>query len=176
VARFDRKKIGGLEWIGVLMGVIAAVISFFSWRHIKAGPSAADLFGSLGFKSWYTAWGSGLSARLAVLLLVGAAVVILAKGIGIKLPGLPFLWAALALTALICVIVRWASLPTPDAGLLSAHNIRPEDIDTGASIGLYLGLIAAVISLGGAVARILANARPAPETTTAFVPPTEPTA
>jgi hypothetical protein len=173
VARFDRRQVTPLEWIGVLAGAIAIVVSFFSWRHV-AGPSVVDLARTLGLKTWYTAWGSGLSGWLPVVLLAGAGALILAKGAGVRLPGVPFLWAGLALAALVIIIIRWVTLPTPDAELLAARNLRPEDIDTGASIGLYLGLIAAVLSLLGAVIRILAMARPAPTTTTAFTPPSTP--
>jgi hypothetical protein len=173
VATFDRRQVAPLEWIGVFAGALAIVVSFFSWRHV-AGPSVVDLARTLGLKTWYTAWGSGVSGWLPVVLLAGAGALILAKGFGIKLPGVPFLWAGLAVAALIIIIVRWVTLPTPNAELLAARNLKPEDIDTGASIGLYLGLAAAVISILGAVLRVLAMARPEPTTTTAFAPPTEP--
>lgn len=175
MARFDRSQVAPLEWIGVLAGALAVVVSFFSWRHV-AGPSVVDLARTLGLKTWYTAWGSGVSGWLPVVLLAGAAALILAKGFGIKLPAVPLLWAAMAVAALVIIIIRWITLPTPDAGLLAARNLKPEDIDTGASIGLYLGLIAAAISILGAVLTVLAKARPEPTTTTAFAPPTEPLA
>jgi len=44
--------------------------------------------------------------------------------------------------------------------LLAARNLRPEDIDTGASIGLFFGLLAALLSLTGAVLRLLGARRP----------------
>ena len=173
MARFDRRQVAPLEWIGVLAGALAIVVSFFSWRHV-AGPSVVDLARTLGLKTWYTAWGSGVSGWLPVVLLAGAGALVLAKGFGIKLPGVPFVWAGLAVAALVIIIVRWVTLPTPDAEILAARNIKPEDIDVGASIGLYLGLVTAVISILGAVLRVLSMARPEPTITTAFSPPTEP--
>ena len=172
MAKFNGKQVSGLDWVGVLAGALALVVSFVSWRHI-AGPGVVDLAGTLGLKTWYTAWGSGLSARLAVLLLMAAAALLLAPGFGLRLPGVPFLWLGLALASLVLIIIRWVTLPHPDPAVLAARNLRPQDIDVGASIGLYLGLAAAVISLAGAVFRVLAAVRP-PTITDYSSPPTEP--
>lgn len=170
MARFEAKKVTGLEWVGVLAGALALVVSFFSWQHLFGVDPA--LASALGTKTWYTAWGSGLSARLAVAFLVGAALLLLAPGFGVRLPGVPFVWLILAVAALVAIIVRWATLPDPDPGVLAAHNVKPESIDAGASIGLYLALVAAVISIAGAVLRVLRVVRPA---TIEYVsPPTEP--
>jgi hypothetical protein len=171
VARFEAKKVTGLEWIGVVAGALALVVSFFSWQHLFGVDPA--LASALGTKTWYTAWGSGLSALLAVAFLVGAALFLLAPGFGVRLPGVPFVWLILAVAGLITIIVRWATLPDPDPGVLAAHNVKPENIDAGASIGLYLALAAAVISIAGAVLRVLQFLRPV--TTTEYAsPPTEP--
>jgi hypothetical protein len=174
VARFDGKELAARDWIGVVAGALALVVSFVSWRHV-AGPAVVDLARALGLKTWYTAWGSGFSGWFPVLLLLGAAVLILLRGFGVRLPGVPFLWLAMALAALVFIVIRWATLPSPDATLLAARNLRPEDIDSGASVGLYLGLAVAVLSLLGAVLRVLARVRPAAATDEfAPPPPTEP--
>lgn len=166
MAKFDSKQVAPLEWIGVGAGVVALVVSFFSWRHVS-GPNVVELARTLGLKTWYTAWGSGISGWLPVLLLIGAAALILAPGFGMRLPGVPFLWLAMALAAVVLIIARWLTLPEPDTALLAARNLRPEDIDTGPSIGLYLGLIAAALSTIGAAFRVLSVVRP----TTEYVPP-----
>jgi hypothetical protein len=171
VARFDGKQLTALEWIGVLAGVFAVLVSFLSWRHVR-GTGLVDLARAVGFKTWYTAWGSGMSGWLPILLLAGAAVLIMARGFGVKLPGVPFLWLGLAGAALILILIRWITLPKPDAATLAPFNLKPEDIDTGASIGLYLGLLAAVISVVTAVFRVLIAVRP--EQTTVYMPPAEP--
>jgi hypothetical protein len=171
VARFDGKQVAPLEWVGVVAGALAVVVSFFSWRHIS-GPNVSELLRTLGTKTWYTAWGSGVTGWLPVVLLAGAAALILAPGFGLRLRGIPFLWLAMAVAALVIIIIRWTTLPKPDATLLNVHNIRPEDVDTGASIGLYLGLIAALISIAGAVIRVLSVAKA--KSSTAYTPPTEP--
>jgi hypothetical protein len=106
-----------------------------------------------------------------VLLLIGAAALLLAPGFGVRVPGVPGAWLVLAFAALVMIIIRWATLPKPDAALLQAHNFRPEDIDTGASIGLYLGLVAALISLLGAVLRVLVALKPVKDQ---YTPRTEP--
>src|SRR2546429_10028188 len=73
VARFDGKKLGALDWIGVLAGGFAGLGSFLSWRHVRGtrlvGPARA-----VGLKTWYTALGRGGSRRLPVLLPAGPAV------------------------------------------------------------------------------------------------------
>lgn len=172
MARFDGRKLGALDWIGVLAGVFAVLVSFLSWRHVR-GTGLVDLARAVGFKTWYTAWGSGISGWLPILLLAGAALLIMAHGFGVKLPGVPFLWLGLSVAALIMILIRWITLPEPDAATLAPFNLRPEDIDTGASIGLYLGLLAAVISIVGAVFKVLIAVRPV-ETTVYNTPPAEP--
>jgi hypothetical protein len=169
VARFDGTKLTALEWIGVLAGVFALLDGFLSWRHVR-GTGLVDLARAVGFRTWYTAWSSGVSAWLPVLLLAGAALLILAHGFGVRLPGVPFVWLGMSVAALIMILIRWITLPTPDAATLAPFNLRPEDVDTGASIGLYLGLLAAVISIVGAVFRVIMAVRPEPTTTT-YAPP-----
>jgi hypothetical protein len=171
VARFDGTKLTALEWIGVLAGVFALLDSFLSWRHVR-GTGLVNLAQAVGFKTWYTAWSSGVTAWLAVLLLAGTAALILARGFGVRLPGVPFLWLGMSVAALIMILIRWITVPTPDAAQLAPFNLRPENVDTGASIGLYLGLLFAVISIVGAVFRVLMAVRPEP--TTLHAPPTEP--
>ena len=171
MARFDRTKLTALDWIGVLAGVFAVLDSFLSWRHVR-GTGLVDLARAVGFRTWYTAWSSGGSAWLPVLLLAAAAVLILARGFGVRLPGVPFVWLGMSVAALILILIRWITLPEPDAASLAPFNLRPEDIDTGASIGLYLGLLAALISIAGAVFRVLIAVRPVE--TTVYTPPAEP--
>lgn len=171
MARFDGRQVAPLEWIGVGAGAVALVVSFFSWRHVSGDPNVLEFLRTLGVKTWYTAWGSGVSGWLPIVLLLLAAALILAPGFGVKVKGVPFLWLALAAAALVIIIVRWATLPTPDAALLQARNLRPEDVDTGASIGLYLGLTVALISMLGAVLRVMVALRPK---TTTYSPPAQP--
>lgn len=167
---FDGRQVVARDWIGVGAGALALVVSFLSWRHVS-GPQVVDLARALGLKTWYTAWGSGVTGWLPVVLLVGAALLLLAPGFGIRVPGLPLLWLGMAFGALVVVVIRWVTLPSPDTALLAERNIRPEDVDTGASIGLYLGLAAAVISLLAALFRVLSGARPSQPATTGYAPP-----
>jgi hypothetical protein len=70
-------------------------------------------------------------------------------------------------------VIQWITLPDPDPVVLAARNLKPQDVNVGASIGLYLGLAAAMISVAGAVLRVLQFLRPV--TTTEYAsPPTEP--
>ncbi|HEV2781638.1 MAG TPA: hypothetical protein VGX25_19820 [Actinophytocola sp.] len=47
-----------------------------------------------------------------------------------------------------------------DLAEFDRQNLRPEDVDAGASIGLYLGLAIAAISVLGAVFRVPSAVRP----------------
>jgi len=158
VATFDGRQVAPLEWVGVVAGALALVDSFLSWRHV-AGPNVEELARTLGLKTWYTAWGSGVTGWLPVVLLAGAAALILAPGFGLRVRVVPLLWLAMAAAALVLIVIRWSTLPTPDWTLLQARNLQPEDVDAGASIGLYLGLVIAAISVLGAVFRVLATAK-----------------
>jgi hypothetical protein len=149
------------------------VVSFVSWRHVRGDPQVVDFLRALGVKTWYTAWGSGVTGWLPVLLLAGAGALLLAPGFGLPVRGGPFLWLAMAAAALVLIVIRWTTLPSPDAALLEARNLRPQDVDTGASIGLYLGLAVAAISVLGAVFRVLSAVRPT-TTYSPQAPPTEP--
>jgi hypothetical protein len=170
VTAFDGRKLTVLDWIGVLAGVFAVLVSFLSWRHVRG--TGAELTKALGLKTWSTAWGSGVTGWLPILLLAGAAALILANGFGVKLPGVPFLWLGLSVVALVLILIRWITPPTPDAATLARFNVKPEDIDTGASIGLYLGILAAVISIAGAAFKVAIAVRPTQ--TTVYTPPAEP--
>lgn len=174
MARFDGKQLTALDWIGVLAGGLAVLVSFLSWRHVR-GTGLVDLARAVGFRTWYTAWSSGLTAWLPVLLLALAAVLIMARGFAVKLPGVPFVWLGLAVAALIMILIRWITLPDPDAAALAPFNLRPEDIDTGASIGLYLGLLTALLSIAAAAVKVLLATRPEPTVATPYSPPAEPT-
>jgi hypothetical protein len=158
VARFDGRQVAALDWVGVVAGALALLDSFLSWRHV-AGPNVEELARTLGLKTWYTAWGSGVTAWLPVVLLAGAAALLLAPGLGLRIRAVPLLWLVMSAAALVLIVVRWSTLPTPDVALLRARNLRPEDVDAGASIGLYLGLVIAAISVLGAVLRVLATSK-----------------
>ncbi len=172
MARFDGRQLTALDWIGVLAGGAAVVVSFLSWRHVR-GTGLVDLARAVGFRTWYTAWSSGFTAWLPMVLLAGAAALIMARGVNIRLPGVPFVWLGLAVAALILVLIRWITLPDPDAATLAQFNLRPENVDTGASIGLYLGLLAAVLSIAAAAFRVLLAMRPEPTVSTPYSPPAD---
>src|SRR2546421_226838 len=82
-------------------------------------------------------------------------------------------WIGMSVGALILILIRWITLPSPTADQLAPFNLRPEEVDSAASIGLYLGLLAAVISIVGAVFRVLIAVRPV-QTKVYTPPPAEP--
>lgn len=151
-----------LEWIGILAGLGALVISFFPWQRVTG--QFAELVGQIGFRTTSTAWSSGLVAWLAVLALVLAAVLLTTRPFGVRVPGLSVIWLLLAVTSVVLVIIRWVTLPELDPARLALLNLKPEDVDSNAGPGLFLCLGIAIVSMAAAVARIRTSGRPAART------------
>jgi len=154
-----------VEWIGIVAGVAGLVFSFFPWQRVSG--QFADLVHAIGFRTTSTAWSSGLVAWLAVMALVVTAALLLARAFGGRVPGALVLWLLLAVTAVVLIIIRWVTLPELDPNKLALLNLSPADVESNASTGLYLCLVAALVSMFAAVARIRTSGRQAP------VPPAE---
>ncbi|MGH3860319.1 hypothetical protein [Actinokineospora sp.] len=150
-----------LEWVGILAGVGALVISFFPWQRVTG--QFAELVGQIGFRTTSTAWSSGLVAWLAVLAMALAAGLLAARPFGVRVPGVSVIWLLLAVTAVVLVIIRWVTLPDLDPARLALLNLKPEDVQSNAGPGLFLCLGIAIVSMAAAVARIRTSGRqPAP--------------
>ncbi|SDI78675.1 hypothetical protein SAMN05192558_11264 [Actinokineospora alba] len=163
MASVDRTgRFSPLEWVGILAGLGALVISFFPWQRVTG--QFADMVEQIGFRTTSTAWSSGPVAWLAVLALFLAAALLLARAFGVRLPGGSVVWLLLAVTAVVLVIIRWVTLPDLDPARLALLNLKPEDVETNAGPGLFLCLGIAIVSMAAAVARIRTAGRPAART------------
>ncbi|RZS44775.1 hypothetical protein EV193_101654 [Herbihabitans rhizosphaerae] len=149
MASFDAKQVGAVQWVGVGCGLLALVASVLPWHGIT-GP-LAELVRAFGVKPWSSGWGAGFVGWFPMLLLIIAGALNIAPQFGLRLPGVSLLWLGMAVAALVLVVVRWATLPEPDGGAISKYGLKPEDATSSASFGLYLGLLAAVLSTVGAV-------------------------
>jgi hypothetical protein len=137
MASFDPKSITPIEWLGIGGGVAAFIFSFLPWVDIASIVTAS-------------AWNSGLLAWGSALLLLVAAGLLLAPhfGAGTQVKNVPLIWLILAGVALLFVLLRWVTLSDDDyMGVVSA------------SVGLYLGLLAAIASTVGAVLTFQASRR-----------------
>ncbi|WP_436497839.1 hypothetical protein [Actinokineospora sp. HUAS TT18] len=154
------RRLHVLEWIGVLAGVGAVVVSFLPWQRVT-GPGA-DTVHSIGFRTTSTAWSSGLVAWLAVLALLVAAVLLVARVFGKRVVAVAVLWLLLAVAALVLVIIRWVTIEDLDPNKLALLNMSPPDAVNGASTGLFACLGIALVSTAAAVARVRTAGRTKP--------------
>lgn len=141
MAEFDVKRVTTLEWAGIGAGLAAFIFSMLPWYSV----SYAGIGGSL------SAWNSGFIAWFPMLMVLAAGGLLLATHFGVKVDKLPLIWLGLSGLAVVLVLLRWLTLPDDgglgDIGLGGA----PTGFDSGAGVGLILGLIAAIVSTVGAV-------------------------
>jgi hypothetical protein len=123
-----RQGITWMEWLGVAAGVVALVVSFLPWYRLSA-PLERQAE-SQGAQTWITVWQGNFLAWFPVVLLLAACVLILWQRFGKPLQMLSSLWLTLAALAVAMILLRWITAPD---GIRSGY-------------GLYLGLIAAVVS------------------------------
>ncbi|OLR91560.1 hypothetical protein [Actinokineospora bangkokensis] len=133
MANFDPKTVTPVEWAGVGAGAAAFIFSFFPAFSYDAGlPGYYDVS-----VSW-SAWSVG-TMILAVLLMIGAAVVVLLPHLGVQVPYRSMIWAGAGALAALFVLVSLASGPG------------------GPTIGWFLLLLAVIASAGSGVVTFLAN-------------------
>lgn len=125
---FDIRKIGRLDAVVAVCGLVAFIASFLSWYEISVG-------GVVAFSD--NAWNAGLISWLSVLLLM-------ALGIGAVLPAFgrraqaPIVTVVVGLACVALLIIRIFTFPSiPDI----ADNFG---VSNGAGVGLYIALIAAL--------------------------------
>jgi hypothetical protein len=154
-------KVRTLDWVVVGAGVVAYISSLLPWY------SASITILSITRSANVNAWNAGIGAWFAVLLLMAAAAVVLASALGggLRLPASrPLITLGLAALAFITILVRWATFPDADGGLGSG---RPTSdglgelgnfdlgsaftVSSGAGVGLYLGLIAAIAAVAASL-------------------------
>ncbi len=150
MAEFDVKRVSTLEWAGIGAGLAAFIFSFLPWYSVDAGIVSGSV----------SAWGTGFFAVLSVLLLMGAAGLVLAPHFGVQVARLPLIWLSLAGAAVLCVLLQWLILP--DDGGIGDFGVFDSGIESGAGAGLILGLIAAIASAGGAFMAFRAAPKTAP--------------
>jgi len=131
MANFDVKRVTPLEWAGIGAGALAFIASFFPWYSVSfdSGGLGLDLSSSA------TAWDFALSL-FAVLMLVAAGVLVLLPHLGTQIPNLALIWLALAGVATLFIVLRW----------LTFDSVEGLGGSAGASFGLFVGLVAAVVS------------------------------
>jgi hypothetical protein len=128
MAEFDVKRVTPLEWAGIGAGLFAFIVSFFPWASIDFGDDG--LLGSIGVDTSISAWNAAFLAWFPVMLLVAAGVVVFLPHVGVAVPRQALTWLSLSAAAVVLILLR---LVTFDS------FISP-------GVGLFLGLIAAIVS------------------------------
>jgi hypothetical protein len=136
MASFDVKRVTPLEWAGIGAGAFAFIVSFFSWYSISTSGLGPGFDSSTGF----SAWDAGFLAWFSVLLLVAAAVIVALPHFGTQIPNRALIWLILSGLAVVFIVLRWLTFDSNDQDILGAS------LDVGAGFGLFLGLLAAVVS------------------------------
>lgn len=149
MASFDVKRVTPLEWAGIGAGVFAFIVSFFNWYSV----STSGLGPEFDYSNGYSAWDAGFLAWFSVLLLVAAAVIVALPHFGTQMPNRALIWLILSGLALVFIVLRWLTFDSNDQAIFGAT------LDVGAGIGLFLGLLAAVVSAVGAVLTFRASSR-----------------
>lgn len=143
MAEFDVKRVTNLEWAGIGAGILAFVVSFFPWVSVDFGNEFSELAGVDTSVSG-SAWDAGFLAWFSVLLLVGAAVVVLLPHFGTQVPQRSMIWLGVSAVAFVFILLRWVTYDS--------------FIDPG--FGLFLGLVLALVS--GVAAFLVYRAAPKP--------------
>ncbi len=143
MAEFDVKRVTPLEWAGIGAGLFAFIVSFFPWASIDGGDDL--LLGAFAVN--FSAWNAAFIAWFPVMLLMAAGVIVFLPHVGVAVPRQGLTWLSLAGAAFVLILLRLVTL----------------DAFMSPGIGLFLGLLAALVSGG---AGFLAY-RAAPKTATA---------
>jgi hypothetical protein len=158
MAGSEALRVTALEWVVVAAGLLAYVSSFLPWYTLTASVPILGLTQSTNVN----AWGAGFGAWFSVLLLVAAAGVVLASmvvGGRLRRPATrSLITLGLSALAFITIVLRWATFPDAAGGLGRIGDLGDVQlgsftfgnafrVTSGASVGLYLGLSAAVAAL-----------------------------
>jgi hypothetical protein len=135
-----RHRITLLEWAGMGGAALALVSSFLPW-YVLTG-TFADQQRVMGFPTWTTVWRTNFLGWFPIVLLVAVGVFILGQRFGKQVPILASLWLTLAVLSVVMILLRWITVP--DATERSGQG--PEYARLSAGFGLYIGLLAALIT------------------------------
>ncbi|HZA15949.1 MAG TPA: hypothetical protein VE645_03475 [Pseudonocardiaceae bacterium] len=146
MARADLTRVTALDWVVVGAGLLAYIASFLPWYR-------ADV-SILGIERSATAnaWNAGIGAWLPVLLLAVAGVVVLVSATAVRLPtSKSLITLGLSALAVIAILLRWMTFPdSAGQSRLDMDNVDVEGllaVSSGAGVGLYVGLIAAIAAV-----------------------------
>jgi hypothetical protein len=156
-----------LDRVVIGAALLAYISSFLPWYSASITVLGIDR------SSGVDAWNAGFGAWFAVLLLVAAGGVVLLDAFGrrVTLPASrPLITLGLAALAVLTIVLRWVTFPDASGGLDTRKVDRLGElgdfdlgsafaVSSGAGVGLYLGLIAAVAASVASLLALRASGR-----------------
>lgn len=150
------------DWVVVGGGLLAYVSSFFPWY--RAHVTVLGIERSAGAN----AWNAGFGAWFSVLLLVAAGGLALAGTMAVRLrlpASRPLIVLGLSALGLVTILLRWVTFPDASDGRTDLDGLDVDGlfaVSSGAGLGLYLALLAAVAAVAASFLTFRAEASQAP--------------
>lgn len=142
-------KVTALNWVVVSASLLAYISSFLPWYTARVSVLSINRSASVD------AWHAGFSAWCSVLLLMVAGVLVLVStlgGLGLT-ASRSLITLGASVLALVTLVLRWVTFPDASGGLDRFGELGDVDlgsaftVSSGAAVGLYLGLIAAIAAV-----------------------------
>lgn len=161
MAGSDAAKVTALDWVVVGAGLLAYISSFLPWRTVRISV--------LGHNQSVNgdAWHAGFGAYFSVLLLVVAGIVVLVStlgGLGLA-ASRSLITLGMSVLALVTLVLRWVTFSDGGGGLDTLGEPGNFNlgsvfaVSSGAGVGLYLGLAAAIAAVVASLLTFRAAAR-----------------
>jgi hypothetical protein len=142
-------KVAALDLIVVGAGLLAYISSFLPWYTASISVLSINRSASVD------AWHAGFRAYFSVLLLVVAGVLVLVSTLRgpVLTASRSLITLGVSVLALVTLVLRWMTFPDAGSGLGKPDDLGGFDlgnaftVSSGAGVGLYLGLIAAIAAV-----------------------------
>lgn len=161
-------KLTAPDWVVVGAGVLAYISSFLPWYWYTRSFSVLSMNPVINTK--VDAWDSGFGAYSSVLLLVLAGMVVLVStlgGLG-RSTATSLITLGISVLALVALVRHWVTFPDVSGELDLGRFDTPGGVvdlsrvfavSSGAGVGLYLGLIAAIAAVVASLLTVRAAGR-----------------
>jgi hypothetical protein len=146
MAGFGSARMRTPDWVVIGAGLLAWGSSFLPWYTARVSVLSIKRSASVD------AWQAGFGAYISVLLLLVASVVVLVSPLsGLRLAASrSLITLVVSVLALIALVLRWATFQDANGGLGGLDDVDlggAFTVSSGAGVGLYLGLIAAIAAV-----------------------------
>ncbi len=143
MAGFGTARMRTPDWVVIGAGLLAWGSSFLPWYTARVSVLGIKRSASVD------AWQAGFGAYISVLLLLVASVVVLVSPLRLA-ASRSLITLVVSVLALIALVLRWATFQDANGGLGGLDDVDlggAFTVSSGAGVGLYLGLIAALAAV-----------------------------